>query len=72
MKILTWWRQKWQKRSLTLKNKDYGTCYRYGYRRALIVGFMVANDISERQSYEDVRKELGKKLLKKEKEKEKK
>jgi 2-keto-4-pentenoate hydratase/2-oxohepta-3-ene-1,7-dioic acid hydratase in catechol pathway len=39
---------------------------------ALIVGFMVANDISERQSYEDVRKELGEKLLKKEKEKEKK
>lgn len=39
---------------------------------ALIVGFMVANDISERQSYEDVRKELGEKLLKKEKEKKKK
>ena len=39
---------------------------------ALIVGFMVANDISERQSYEDVRKELGEKLLKKEKEEEKK
>ena len=39
---------------------------------ALIVGFMVANDISERQSYEDVRKELSDKLLKKEKEKEKK
>ena len=39
---------------------------------ALIVGFMFANDISERQSYEDVRKELGEKLLKKEKEKEKK
>ena len=38
---------------------------------ALIVGFMVANDISERQSYEDVRKELGEKLLKKEKEKKK-
>lgn len=36
---------------------------------ALIVGFMVANDISERQSYEDVRKELGEKLLKKEKRK---
>ena len=39
---------------------------------ALIVGFMVANDISERQSYEDVRKELSEKLLKKEKEKKKK
>ena len=39
---------------------------------ALIVGFMYANDISERQSYEDVRKELSEKLLKKEKEKKKK
>ena len=39
---------------------------------ALIVGFMYANGISERQPYEDVRKELGEKLLKKEKEKEKK
>ena len=38
---------------------------------ALIVGFMVANDISERQSYEDVRKELGEKLLEKEKKNEK-
>lgn len=38
---------------------------------ALIVGFMVANDISERQSYEDVREELGRKLLEKEKKKDK-
>ena len=38
---------------------------------ALIVGFMLANDISERKSYEDTRKELGEKLLKKEKEKDK-
>lgn len=36
---------------------------------ALIVGFMYANDISERQSYEDMRKELGEKLLEKEKKK---
>jgi 2-keto-4-pentenoate hydratase/2-oxohepta-3-ene-1,7-dioic acid hydratase in catechol pathway len=36
---------------------------------ALIVGFMIANDISERQSYEDVREELGRKLLEKEKKK---
>lgn len=32
---------------------------------ALIVGFMYANDISERKSYEDTRKELGEKMLKK-------
>lgn len=38
---------------------------------ALIVGFMVANDISERQSYEDVREELGRKLMEKEKKKDK-
>jgi len=38
---------------------------------ALIVGFMVANDVSERQSYEDVREELGRKLLEKEKKKDK-
>ena len=38
---------------------------------SLIVGFMVANDISERQSYEDVREELGRKLLEKEKKKDK-
>lgn len=36
---------------------------------ALVVGFMVANDISERQTYEEMRNELGEKLLKKEKEK---
>lgn len=36
---------------------------------ALIVGFMYANDISERKSYEDVRKELGEKMLKKEEKK---
>ena len=35
---------------------------------ALIVGFMVANDISERKSYEDTRKELGEKMLKKDEE----
>lgn len=38
---------------------------------ALIVGFMVANDISERQSYEDVREKLGRKLMEKEKKKDK-
>ena len=36
---------------------------------ALIVGFMYANDISERKSYEDTRKELGEKMLKKDEEK---
>ena len=35
---------------------------------ALIVGFMYANDISERKSYEDTRKELGEKMLKEEEE----
>lgn len=30
---------------------------------AVIIGFMYANDISERQSYEDVREELGRKML---------
>ena len=35
---------------------------------ALIVGFMYANDISERKSYEDTRKELGEKMLKKDEE----
>lgn len=30
---------------------------------ALIIGFMYANDISERQTFEDVRKELGEKML---------
>lgn len=30
---------------------------------ALIVGFMVANDISERKSYEETRRELGEKML---------
>ena len=34
----------------------------------LIVGFMYANDISERKSYEDTRKELGEKMLRKEEE----
>ena len=35
---------------------------------ALIVGFMYANDISERKSYEDTRKELGEKMLREEEE----
>lgn len=35
---------------------------------ALIVGFMVANDISERKSYEETRRELGEKMLKKDEE----
>ena len=35
---------------------------------ALIVSFMYANDISERKSYEDTRKELGEKMLKKDEE----
>ena len=38
---------------------------------ALIVGFMVANDVSERQPYDDVQKELGRKLMEKEKKKDK-
>lgn len=33
---------------------------------AIIVGFMFANDISERHSYEDMRKGIGEKFLKKE------
>jgi hypothetical protein len=33
---------------------------------ALIVGFMYINDISERKNYEDVRKELGEKMLEEE------
>ena len=36
---------------------------------ALIVGFMVANDISERHSYEEMRKGIGKKFLKNKEEK---
>ena len=36
---------------------------------AAIVGFMYANDISERKSYEDTRKELGEKMLKEDEEK---
>ncbi len=32
---------------------------------ALIVGFMVANDISERKSYEEMREELGQKMKEK-------
>jgi len=35
---------------------------------ALIVGFMYANDISERKSYEDTRKELCEKMLKEDEE----
>lgn len=35
---------------------------------ALIVGFMYANDISERKSYEETRRELGEKMLKEEEE----
>lgn len=38
---------------------------------ALIVGFMVANDISERQSYDGLQRKIGKKLMDKEKEKDK-
>ncbi len=38
---------------------------------ALIVGFMVANDISERQSYDGLQRKIGKKFMDKEKEKEK-
>jgi hypothetical protein len=30
---------------------------------ALVIGFMYANDISERKSFEDVRKELGEKMI---------
>lgn len=36
---------------------------------ALIIGFMYANDISERKSYEETRKELGEKILEKEEKK---
>lgn len=35
---------------------------------ALIVGFMYANDISERKSHEETQKELGEKMLKEEEE----
>lgn len=31
---------------------------------ALIVGFMYANDISERKSYEEMRQDLGEKMSK--------
>ena len=37
---------------------------------ALIVSFMVANDISERKSYEETRRELGEKMLKEDEAKE--
>lgn len=33
---------------------------------AAIVGFMYINDISERKNYEETRKEIGEKMLKKE------
>ena len=67
MKTLIWS----QKRCQTLKNKIMELVIGMIIIVALIVGFMVANDISERQSYDGLQRKIGKKLMDKEKEKDK-
>jgi len=52
---------------IELKNNIMTTFIGIVVMIALIVGFMYANDISERKSYEDTRKELGEKFLKEDK-----